>query len=541
MEESDEELNRLRSHVGALEELLQVHEGAVLEQASNLEHLLDAYRGLIESVPDALVVVDARAAIARVNTQAETMFGYSREELGGKPVDVLVPERLRSGFAELRAHQLSLQPGGRSEAGLFMRKRDGGEFPVEVSLNAASSEQGPILICVFRDVSERERAAAALRSSEERTRRIIDTAHEAFVGMDASGRITDWNLQAERTFGWPREAALGRVLSETIIPLRYREDHQRGLERFLATGEGLLLNRRFEINALHREGHEFPVELTIAPVPWGSSYLFSAFVHDISARKRAEEDQQRLARELGRSNKALEEFAYAASHDLQEPLRKILTFGERLKAKTSAALGAEGLDFLSRMLNAAARMQALIEGLLSYSRVTRKSEPFRKVELGEVAREVLGDLEVRIEEVGARVEVGTLPSVEADPMQMRQLLQNLVSNALKFRRPGVAPLVKIGGELLNGGGTEAGGGPFPVEACRITVDDNGIGFDEKYADRIFGIFQRLHSREEYEGTGIGLAICRKIVERHGGSITARSTPGEGTRFSVTLPLKPTGR
>ena len=514
-----------------------MHEGAVLEQSTKLEHLLGAYRGLIESVPDAIVVLDSRGAITRINTQAEAMFGYSREEVGGKPVDLLVPDRLQSRFADLRARQLSVEPSRRSEAGLFMRKRDGSEFPAEVSLSAARSGGGPILICVFRDVSERESAQAALRSSEERTRRIIDTAHEAFVGMDAEGRITDWNHQAELTFGWSREEALGRVLADTIIPPRYREQHQRGLSRFLTTGEGPLLDRRCEVTALHREGHEFPVELTIAPLPWSSSYLFSAFVHDISARKRAEEDLRKLAGELGRSNQALEEFAYAASHDLQEPLRKILTFGERLKAKSSPALGAEGLDFLARMLNAASRMQALIEGLLSFSRVTRKSEPFRKVDLGEVVGEVLGDLEVRIEEAGARVEVEALPSIEADPMQMRQLFQNLLSNALKFRSREAAPVVRIRG-LANGDGDA--GGPSPVDSCRVAVEDNGIGFDPKYAERIFGIFQRLHPREEYQGTGIGLAICRKIAERHGGSITANGAPGQGARFIVTLPVKRAG-
>jgi len=358
--------------------------------------------------------------------------------------------------------------------------------------------------------------------------------------MDAEGLITDWNHQAVLTFGRPGKAVLGRVLAETIIPPCYREKHQRGLERFLATGEGRVLNRRIEITALHREGHEFPVELTIAPVPWGSSYLFSAFVHDISARRRAEEALKKLAAELARSNQALEEFAYAASHDLQEPLRKILTFGDRLKVKSSPALGAEGLDFLSRMLNAASRMQALIEGLLSYSRVTRKSEPFRKVDLGEVVREVLGDLEVPIEEAGAQVEVETLPSIEADPMQMRQLFQNLVSNALKFRRREAAPLVRIRREPANGDAAKEGVGPSAGNSCRIAVEDNGIGFDPKHAERIFGIFHRLHPRDEYPGTGIGLAICRKIAECHGGSITANSAPGEGARFIVTLPVKPAG-
>jgi light-regulated signal transduction histidine kinase (bacteriophytochrome) len=218
-----------------------------------------------------------------------------------------------------------------------------------------------------------------------------------------------------------------------------------------------------------------------------------------------------------------------ASHDLQEPLRKISAFGDRLKGHCGESLDEKGNDYLERMHKAASRMQTLIHDLLAYSRVTTRAQPFAPVSLRTVTQEVLSDLELRIEKSGARVEVGALPTIHADPLQMRQLLQNLLSNALKFQRPGTPPVIHVDGHVE--------GSPANGSLCRLVVRDNGIGFDEKYLDRLFKPFQRLHGQSAYEGTGIGLAICKKIAERHGGSISVASAPGEGARFEVTLPVE----
>ena len=228
--------------------------------------------------------------------------------------------------------------------------------------------------------------------------------------------------------------------------------------------------------------------------------------------------------ELERSNRELEQFAYVASHDLQELLRKIIAFGSRLKEVRSSALGDRGNEYLDRMMVSADRMQRLVEDLLRCSRVEKEAKPFEEVNLEGLIYEVLTDLEIEIKKSGAKIEVGELPALHADPVQMRELFQNLVSNAVKFRKAGVLPRVKITGR------------PAPEEeGIEITVADNGIGFDEKYADRIFRPFQRLHSRDEFEGSGVGLTICTKIVERHGGRITAKSKPGEGAAFVITFP------
>ena len=233
----------------------------------------------------------------------------------------------------------------------------------------------------------------------------------------------------------------------------------------------------------------------------------------------------------------MQDFAQVASHDLQEPLRKILSFGDRLKTKVGESIDADSRDYLQRMCNAAARMQTLITDLMAFSRVEIKGQAFVPTDLRVIAREVSNDLEARIEQAGGRVEIEELPIIDADPMQMRQLLQNLISNSLKYYQVGVPPVVRIYSQKLDAQSHESmDESALARQLCQILVVDNGIGFDEKYLDRIFTVFQRLHKKGEYEGTGVGLAICRKIVDRHSGTITARSTPGQGATFVVTLPV-----
>lgn len=248
---------------------------------------------------------------------------------------------------------------------------------------------------------------------------------------------------------------------------------------------------------------------------------------EIAKRKRAQEALARKSEALARSNAELEEFAYIVSHDLQAPLRKVQAFGDRLHARYGDALEDRGRDYLTRMQNATQRMRDLINDLLTYSRVTTQAQPFESVDLNAMVDDVIEDLTVRIEETGGRVEVDKLPTIDADAVQMRRVLQNLIDNALKFHKPDESPVVRVYGEIPE----------TDDSLCRITVEDNGIGFDPEYTQKVFAPFQRLHGRSEYEGTGIGMAICRKIVERHGGRITVESEPGQGTKFTITLPVE----
>ena len=247
-------------------------------------------------------------------------------------------------------------------------------------------------------------------------------------------------------------------------------------------------------------------------------------IEDITERRFTEWRLAEQHRELERSNAALDEFASVASHDLQEPVRKILSFGDMLNTSAGPTLQGNAREHLDRMLNAATRMRTLINDLLLYSQVATRVEPLVRTDLARIAREVVADLETSIADSGGRIEIGALPVIEADGLQMRQLLQNLLGNALKYRREDVPPVVRLS--------CSTPGGPN----CTITVADNGIGFSEKHAGKIFGMFVRLHGRAEYDGSGIGLAICRKIVERHGGSIAATAIAGQGATFTVTLPV-----
>jgi signal transduction histidine kinase len=253
-------------------------------------------------------------------------------------------------------------------------------------------------------------------------------------------------------------------------------------------------------------------------------------------RLRTELVLKSYTKKLETRNRELQDFAYIASHDLQEPLRKIQAFGDRFKTKYCARLDEQGVDYLNRMQSAAGRMQRLIDDLLTYSRVTTQARPFTNVDLAQVVHEVVADLEILIDEVKGRVEVDSLPVIEADHTQIRQLMQNLIGNGMKFHRDDMPPVVRVYAE-------ENGHREVDDEnncVYHIAVEDNGIGFENKYAERIFGVFQRLHGRDKYDGSGIGLAVCRKITERHGGEITASGTPGEGAKFVITLPVKQKG-
>lgn len=356
-----------------------------------------------------------------------------------------------------------------------------------------------------------------LQQLQRRYELILNSAGEGICGLDLEGKTAFVNPAVAKMTGWTVEELIGKTEQEIFC-------------RNGANGHASpAANNRGEQVFYRKEGTCFPVEVVRTPLDEGGRIVGSVLMFkDITERKRVEETLSQRAAELARSNAELEQFAFVASHDLQEPLRKIQAFGDRLKATSDAVQAPEARDYLERMQNAAMRMRTLIDDLLAFSRVIRSSEPFVPVDLKQATQEVLGDLEVRIEKTGARVEVGDLPTIEADPLQIRQLMLNLVGNALKFQPPGAQPVIRVNSHTRTTGSGE--------QLCELSVQDNGIGFDEKYLEKIFAVFQRLHGRTEYEGTGVGLAVCRRIVDRHHGTITARSKPGEGATFIVTLPL-----
>ena len=351
-------------------------------------------------------------------------------------------------------------------------------------------------------------------------REILETMADALFVLDADGRIRVVNGAVTTLLGFHESELLGRSI-DTLEPVDEDATISRTLAEITRRGPIRDQERIFR----DRGGRHIDVSVSISPVSEEDVERGAVVIaRDIRERKRAEAELRSAMQHLEQSNRELEDFAHIASHDLQEPLRKIQAFGELLDSKHAAALPPQARDYIERMRAAAKRMQVLINDLLAFSRVATKGQPFVPVNLETVAREVAHDLELRTHEAGGHIDIGELPVIDADPLQMRQLLQNLAGNALKFQRDGVPPVVTIS-SAVDGG------------KCRIRVTDNGIGFDEKYAERIFTMFERLHGRGKYEGTGIGLAICRRIAERHGGTIIARSTPGQGATFVVTLPVK----
>jgi two-component system sensor kinase FixL len=366
-----------------------------------------------------------------------------------------------------------------------------------------------------------------------RYEQVLNSAGEGIYGLDQNGNTTFVNPAAATLTGRTVEEMVGKPESE-VFQRQMLEGAPNGQIELKGPEGSVLAEQMFR----RKDGTSFPVEYNRTPIMENDRLVGAVIIfRDITERKRAEESLSRKAAELARSNAELEQFAYVASHDLQEPLRKIQAFGGRLKTKIEGVDIQDGRDYLDRMQNAAARMQNLISDLLTFSRVLSSSQPFVPLDLGNIVREVLSDLEVSIEQSQAKIEFEGLPTIEGDPTQLRQLLQNLISNSIKFQPAGKAPLIQVEAQILHR--------PFSCvkhptpddQICELTVKDNGIGFDEQYLEKVFAVFQRLHGRSEYEGTGVGLAVCRRIVDRHGGTITARSKPGEGASFIVALPVR----
>ena len=393
---------------------------------------------------------------------------------------------------------------------------------------------------IVQDITDRKHAEEELRRSrdelelrvQERTEALrrqadlIELSHEAIIVRDLESRILFWSEGAEETYGWTKAEAQGNLTHsflKTKWPVSF-DEHMAVLVR-----EG-----RWEGELIHtkKDGSRLTVlsRHALQRDEAGTPAAILEINIDITERKRAEDETKKYAARLEASNRELQDFAFVASHDLQEPLRKIQAFGDQLKIGCGASLDLEGIDYLNRMQSAAARMQALIQALLHYSRVTTRAKPFLPTDLSQAAHGAVGDLVERIRETEGLVDVEELATIDADSIQMGQLFQNLIGNALRFHGK-ERPVVKIYGRM------ETHPDGTPDGKYTIFVEDNGIGFEEKYLDRIFIPFQRLHGRGAYEGTGIGLAICRKIVDRHGGSITAKSIPGKGTTFMVSLPVK----
>ena len=475
-----------------------------ITERSRYEKLLreneERQRLLLDSLQDyAIVSLDVEGTITSWNAGSERIFGYSAAEVMGRPF----PDLYRTVASGSDSPLALAREQNRFESELWGERKDGSAFWSNLIISPIRGEDGRLrgFSTITRDLTERKAAERRLRQSDERFRLMLESVRDyAIITLDPKGVVTAWNAGAERFKGYRADEIVGQHFSRF-----YSESDVRG-QRPEALLELALSSGRAEEDGwrIRKDGSRFWANVTISAARDEDGVVvgFVKVTRDLTERKRAEDEALALMSRLEESNRELESFASVASHDLQEPLRKIRAFGDRLQTRYTNELGTEGGDYIARMISAAARMQTLIDNLLTFSRVSTKFQPFVLVDLNQVARDVITDLEVRVSQTAATVNIQSLPTIEGDATQLRQLLQNLIGNALKFHgdKPPTVTVSAASAVTTSG-----------LPAVELRVVDNGIGFEAQYAERIFGIFQRLHARTEYEGTGIGLAICRKIV------------------------------
>jgi PAS domain S-box-containing protein len=491
------------------------------ERAQEALRQANAYnRSLLETSLDPLVTIGPDGKITDVNAATEAVTGCARATLIGTDFSDYFtdPEKARAGYRQV------FHEGLVRDYPLELRHRDGRIRSVLYNASIYRDERGNVagVFAAARDITERKRAEEALRQREQRlSSMLLEAVRDyAIIFLEVDGRVASWNKGAERIKGYRAEEIVGQHFSRFYTP----DDIANGKpdrELQIATSEGRLEDEDWRVR---KGGSRFwaSVVLTALQDAGGKVNGYVKITRDLTARKQAEDEIKRYTEDLKRSNQELEHFAYVASHDLQEPLRTVAGFSQLLAQRYRGKLDADADEFITFVVEGATRMQNLINDLLAFSRIGTRGNPFAPVDCEEILQIAKENLRFTIAESGVTITNDPLPALVADQTQLTQLFQNLFSNAIKFRRPEEAPCIHVSAVRLGG-------------AWQFSVRDNGIGIAPQYFDRIFVIFQRLHGREEYSGTGIGLAICKKIVERHGGRMWVESEPGTGSTFHFTIP------
>jgi PAS domain S-box-containing protein len=475
---------------------------------------------IVETAVDGIITIDEQGLVTSFNPAAERLFGYASGEVAGKNINLLMPSPYHDehdGYlSNYRNTGVKKIIGiGREVVG---RRKDGTHFPMDLAVSETLLGNRRIFTGIVRDISDRKGA----EETQAKLAAIVESSDDAIIGKSLDGIIATWNNGAERLFGYTTAEVVGRHISILIPPERLHEEAN--IQHRLAQGESI---EHFDTVRVTKDGRKIDVSLTVSPIRNSAGTIVGAskIVRDITARKKAEESLARQAEELARSNVELERFAYIASHDLQEPLRSIQSFAQLLQRDCEGKLPGDAAEYLGFITGGVQRMQTLIRDLLSYSRVSSQGGAFGPANCKEIFERILENLRASVESNQASITVEALPVVIGDATQLGQVFQNLLVNAIKFHGKRT-PCINVSAR------EEPGEWVF-------SVADNGIGIAPKYFDRIFIIFQRLHTIEEYSGTGIGLAVCKKIVERHGGRIWVESVVGEGSTFHFSIPKRGT--
>jgi PAS domain S-box-containing protein len=497
-----------------------------------LDESEEHYKDLFDHAHDLIHIVKPGGIILYVNNAWIKCLGYELEQIRGKSIYDFVHEDGREQFVQYRNAVLRKEIADK-EITIAFQTRKGEKIILEGFISPKfQSDEAVYTRGIFRDITAKIKNeedlrfyAAQLAEREENLKLLVTQAPDAIIVADVTGKIILWNPKAEAIFGWPSDEALGKTLQETIIPEAYRQAHRAGMQRYLSTGVAHILNQTIEITALKKNGNEFLISLAISRSQQAGETIFISFIRDISQQKMNENELVRKRKELENSNRELEQYAWLTSHDLKEPLRKISTFSDLILTRHKDNIPEEAAVFLQKIQEAGKRMGNLIGAILLYSSITEDQTLFEATDLEVVLHEVLADLEVAIKEADAEVKADVLPVIEGVPFQLKQLLQNIIGNAIKYRSGERRLVVTISVETKN------------VASIELRIQDNGAGFSMQNEKKIFGLFQRLNTDKSIKGTGVGLALCKKIVLNHEGEISVESEPGKGTTFLIMLPIK----
>lgn len=473
----------------------------------------ETFKALLESAPDAMVIVGHDGKIQMVNEQTEKLFLYKRTELVGNTVEILIPQRYthnhpahRKGFfsdPRVRGMGVDLE--------LYGKRKDDTEFPVEISLSPLETEAGIVALAAIRDISLRKK-------SEEKFKALLESAPDAMVIVGQDGNIQMVNAQVRNIFQFERNEILGQPI-EILIPERFHHAHPHHRQGFFSDPRMRGMGIGLELFGKRKDGSEFPVEISLSPLETEDGTLALAAIRDITERKKAENKIQQLNRELEEHIVELESFSYSVSHDLRAPLRAIDGFIAMFMDKFQDTVDPEGKRLLDNIRRNVTKMSNLINDLLMLSRIGAKDIDRTFIDMKTLVNSVLD--EFKGTHSHATIRVGELHPTFGDIALMRQVFLNLVSNAFKYSSKKEQPHIEIGSIEKKG-------------EIQYYVKDNGVGFDMEYYNKLFGVFQRLHSPQDYNGTGVGLAIVKRVITRHGGQVWAEGEEGIGATFYFSL-------